>query len=78
MWSPVAGSMGPGPRLGSFNQASVSLGHFAVCLGRGGACGDGCGIFGLVFFFGSFEDAVSSGFFLVGLDGVVLAFLAGG
>ena len=78
MWSPVVRSMGPGPRLGSFNQASVSFELLAVCLGRGGACGDGCWTSGLVFFFGGFGDAVSSGFFPVGLDGVVLAFLAGG
>ena len=77
-WSPVARSMGPGPLVGSFNQASVSFGHLAVCLGRLGGCDDGCLVAGLVSFLGGLEDAVSSAFFFVGFDGAVLAFLAGG
>lgn len=74
---PVAGSMGPGPKVGSFNQASVSLGHFAVCFGRLDACDGDSSISVLVVFFDGFEEAASSAFFLVGFDGAVLAFLAG-
>ena len=75
--SPVIGLIGPGPMLGSFNQASVSFELLAVCFGRLDACDGGCSVSDLVVFFDGFEEAVPSAFLLVDFDGAVLAFLAG-
>ena len=73
--------MGPGPRVGSSNQAAMSFDDLAVCLGRSGISPPSdtdCSVFNPAVFFEGFKDAVLALFCSVVLDDSFLAFLVWG